>query len=247
MLVLVDFVFQFVGVFDLEVEYVQFIVVFELVEYVVVDYLGGDGVGCWLECVIYWLYCNIGLVLGVIKVVFFYCFVCCNIVFCFRLNIFIEKYNFWKRMFIMICFEIMFFSFGLLLCQVCDGLVCQLDMLMVEENFGIGFIYYLGLKVFLVCVLCIVNELVQVLDQVFSVVIWLLDKFEVMGCVWCELYVQDCWVLQIVLIDEGCQLWVWLKQCGDQMMNDVMCDLFQDECVQLYFFMICVCDFFNLL
>lgn len=109
---------------------------------------------------------------------------------------------------------------------------------MVEEDLGIGFIYYIGLKVFLNMVLCIVNELVQVIDQVFSVVIWLLDKFEVLGCVCCELYVQDWWVLQIVLIDEGCVLWVCLKLCGDVVMDYVLCDFFVDECMLLLFFFI---------
>jgi len=37
-------------------------------------------------------------------------------------------------------------SFGLLLRQVRDGLVRQLDASMAEEDLGIGFTHYIGLK-----------------------------------------------------------------------------------------------------
>lgn len=37
-------------------------------------------------------------------------------------------------------------SFGLLMRQVRDGLVRQLDASMAEENLGIGFTHFIGLK-----------------------------------------------------------------------------------------------------
>ena len=69
-------------------------------------------------------------------------------------------------------------SFGLLLRQVRDGLVRQLDTSMAEENLGIGFTHYLGLKVLAARAPCTANELAQALDQVPSAVTRLLDKLE---------------------------------------------------------------------
>jgi len=57
-------------------------------------------------------------------------------------------------------------SFGLLLRQVRDGLVRQLDASMAEEDLGIGFTHYIGLKVLSHMAPCTANELAQAIDQV---------------------------------------------------------------------------------
>ena len=133
----------------------------------------------------------------------------------------------------MICPESTPPSFGLLLRQVRDGLVRQLDTSMAEENLGIGFTHYLGLKVLAAKAPCTANELAQALDQVPSAVTRLLDKLEAMGCVRREPHAQDRRALQIVLTDEGRQLWARLKQRGDQTIDDAMRDLSTDERAQL--------------
>ena len=73
----------------------------------------------------------------------------------------------------------------------------------------------------------------QALDQVPSAVTRLLDKLEAMGCVRREPHAQDRRALQIVLTDEGRQLWARLKQRGDQTIDDAMRDLSTDERAQL--------------
>lgn len=80
---------------------------------------------------------------------------------------------------------------------------------------------------------CTANELAQALDQVPSAVTRLLDKLEAMGCVRREPHAQDRRALQIVLTDEGRQLWARLKQRGDQTIDDAMRDLSTDERAQL--------------
>jgi DNA-binding MarR family transcriptional regulator len=75
--------------------------------------------------------------------------------------------------------------------------------------------------------------LAQALDQVPSAVTRLLDKLEAMGCVRREPHAQDRRALQIVLTDEGRQLWARLKQRGDQTIDDAMRDLSTDERAQL--------------
>jgi len=124
-------------------------------------------------------------------------------------------------------------SFGLLLRQVRDGLVRQLDTSMAEENLGIGFTHYLGLKVLAARVPCTANELAQALDQVPSAVTRLLDKLEALDCVRREPHAQDRRALQIVLTEPGRQLWARLKQRGDQTIDDAMRDLSSDERAQL--------------
>jgi len=133
-------------------------------------------------------------------------------------------------------------SFGLLLRQVRDGLVRQLDTSMAEENLGIGFTHYLGLKVLAARAPCTANELAQALDQVPSAVTRLLDKLEALDCVRREPHAQDRRALQIVLTEPGRQLWARLKQRGDQTIDDAMRDLSSDERAQLLFLMTRVRD-----
>jgi len=52
-------------------------------------------------------------------------------------------------------------SFGLLLRQVRDGLARQLDASMAEENLGIGFTHFIGLKTLAHMAPCPANELAQ--------------------------------------------------------------------------------------
>ena len=124
-------------------------------------------------------------------------------------------------------------SFGLLLRQVRDGLVRQLDASMAEEDLGLNFTHYIGLKVLARMAPCTANELARAIDQVPSAVTRLLDKLEAMGCVRREPHAQDRRALQIVLTDEGRQLWARLKQRGDQTIDDAMRDLSTDERAQL--------------
>ena len=120
-------------------------------------------------------------------------------------------------------------SFGLLLRQVRDGLVRQLDASMAEEDLGLNFTHYIGLKVLARMAPCTANELAKAIDQVPSAVTRLLDKLEALGCVRREAHAQDRRALQIVLTDEGRQLWARLKQRGDAVMDDAMRDLSADE------------------
>lgn len=120
-------------------------------------------------------------------------------------------------------------SFGLLLRQVRDGLVRQLDASMAEEDLGIGFTHYIGLKVLSNMAPCTANELAQAIDQVPSAVTRLLDKLEALGCVRREQHAQDRRALQIVLTDEGRALWSRLKLRGDAVMDYALRDLSADE------------------
>lgn len=124
-------------------------------------------------------------------------------------------------------------SFGLLLRQVRDGLRRELDRSMAEEDLGIGFTHYLGLKVLSFKAPCTANELAQALDQVPSAVTRLLDKLEALGCVRREPHGKDRRALQIVLTDEGRQLWERLKLRGEATINGAMGDLSADERAQL--------------
>lgn len=120
-------------------------------------------------------------------------------------------------------------SFGLLLRQVRDGLARQLDASMAEEDLGLGFSHYIGLKTLMHMAPCTANQLARTLDQVPSAVTRLLDKFEALGCVRREAHAQDRRALQIVLTDEGRALWLRLKQRGDKVMEDAMRDLQTEE------------------
>ena len=125
-------------------------------------------------------------------------------------------------------------SFGLLLRQVRDGLVRQLDTSMAEENLGIGFTHYLGLKVLAARAPCTANELAQALDQVPSAVTRLLDRLEALGAVRREPHAQDRRALQIVVTDEGRALWQQLKVRGDRIMDLALGDLTDTERDQLF-------------
>ncbi len=120
-------------------------------------------------------------------------------------------------------------SFGLLLRQVRDGLVRQLDASMAEENLGIGFTHYIGLKMLARRSPCTANELAQAIDQVPSAVTRLLDKLEALGCVRREPHAQDRRALQIVMTDEGRALWGRLQQRGDAVIDYAMRDLASEE------------------
>ncbi|HCR33309.1 MAG TPA: MarR family transcriptional regulator [Stenotrophomonas sp.] len=120
-------------------------------------------------------------------------------------------------------------SFGLLLRQVRDGLVRQLDASMAEEDLGIGFTHYIGLKLLARMAPCTANELAQAIDQVPSAVTRLLDKLEALGCVRREPHSQDRRALQIVLTDEGRALWARLQKRGDAVMDFALRDLSADE------------------
>ena len=120
-------------------------------------------------------------------------------------------------------------SFGLLLRQLRDGLARQLDASMAEENLGLGFTHFVGLKTLAHMAPCTANELAQALDQVPSAVTRLLDKLEALGCVRREPHAQDRRALQIVLTDEGRALWARLKLRGDAVMDYALRDLSADE------------------
>ncbi|HDS0951113.1 TPA: MarR family transcriptional regulator [Stenotrophomonas maltophilia] len=120
-------------------------------------------------------------------------------------------------------------SFGLLLRQVRDGLVRQLDASMAEEDLGIGFTHYIGLKLLARMAPCTANELAQAIDQVPSAVTRLLDKLEALGCVRREPHSQDRRALQIVLTDEGRALWARLQKRGDAVMDFALRDLSAEE------------------
>ena len=124
-------------------------------------------------------------------------------------------------------------SFGLLLRQSRDGLARQLDASMAEENIGIGFTHFVGLKTLAHMAPCTANELAQALDQVPSAVTRLLDKLESLGCVRREAHAQDRRALQIVLTEQGRELCARLKKRGDAVMDYAMRDLSPDEREQL--------------
>jgi DNA-binding MarR family transcriptional regulator len=124
-------------------------------------------------------------------------------------------------------------SFGLLLRQVFDELVRRLDASMAEENLGIGFTHYLGLKKLSVMAPCTAVELANAIDQVPSAVTRLLDRLEALGCVRREPHAQDRRALQIVMTDEGHALWQRLKLRGDQTIDLAMRDLDAAERIQL--------------
>lgn len=124
-------------------------------------------------------------------------------------------------------------SLGLVLRQVRDGLARQLDASMAEENLGLGFSHYIGLKMLMHTAPCTANQLAKALDQVPSAVTRLLDKLEALGCVRREPHARDRRALQIVLTDEGRALWARLKRRGDKVMDDAMRDLHPDERVLL--------------
>ena len=125
-------------------------------------------------------------------------------------------------------------SFGLLLRQVRDGLVRQLDQAMREEDLGIGFTHYLGLKALSCKAPCTAAELGNAIDQVPSAVTRLLDRLEELGCVRRQPHVQDRRALQIVMTDEGRALWLRLKSRGDQVIDLAMHDLDRAERDQLF-------------
>jgi len=120
-------------------------------------------------------------------------------------------------------------SFGLLLRQVRDGLVRQLDASMAEEDLGIGFTHYIGLKLLARMAPCTANELAQAIAARCSAVTRLLDKLEALGCVRREPHSQDRRALQIVLTDEGRALWARLQKRGDAVMDFALRDLSADE------------------
>lgn len=120
-------------------------------------------------------------------------------------------------------------SLGLLLRQVRDGLVRQLDASMAEEDLGLNFSHYIGLKVLSRMAPCTANELARAIDQVPSAVTRLLDKLEALGCVRREAHAQDRRALQIVLTEEGRTLWVRLQQRGEDVIDYASRDLSADE------------------
>ncbi|HEY0334277.1 MAG TPA: MarR family transcriptional regulator [Stenotrophomonas sp.] len=136
-------------------------------------------------------------------------------------------------------------SFGLLLRQVRDGLVRQLDAEMKGVLPDFGFSHYVGLKVLSLHSPCTANELAQALDQTPSAVTRLLDKLEALGYVRREPHAQDRRALQIVMTDEGRQMWIQLKVRGDHAMDYALRDLTPDERDQLISLMTRVRDSLN--
>ena len=124
-------------------------------------------------------------------------------------------------------------SLGLLLRQVRDGLVRQLDASMAEEDLGLNFSHYIGLKVLSRMAPCTANELARAIDQVPSAVTRLLDKLEALGCVRRQAHAQDRRALQIVLTDEGRTLWARLQQRGEDVIDYASRDLSAAERTQL--------------
>ncbi|AMJ55738.1 MULTISPECIES: MarR family transcriptional regulator [Stenotrophomonas] len=125
-------------------------------------------------------------------------------------------------------------SFGLLLRQVGDGLVRQLDATMAEEDIGIGFTHYVGLKVLSKMAPCTAAELGQAINQVPSAVTRLLDRLESLGAVRREPHAQDRRALQLVVTEEGQALWARLKVRGDRIMDLALGDLSDVERDQLF-------------
>lgn len=133
----------------------------------------------------------------------------------------------------MICSDTTPPSLGLLLRQVRDGLVRQLDASMAEENLGLNFTHYIGLKVLCRTAPCTANELAKAIDQVPSAVTRLLDKLEALGCVRREAHAMDRRALQIVLTDEGRALWSRLQKRGEDVIDYASRELSADERAQL--------------
>ena len=133
-------------------------------------------------------------------------------------------------------------SFGLLLRQLRDGLARQLDASMAEENLGLGFTHFVGLKTLAHMTPCTANELAQALDQVPSAVTRLLDKLESLGCVRREAHALDRRALQIVLTEQGRELCARLKKRGDAVMDYAMRDLSPEERVLLMSLLIRIRD-----
>jgi len=136
-------------------------------------------------------------------------------------------------------------SFGLLLRQVRDGLVRQLDAEMKGVLPDFGFSHYVGLKILSLRSPCTANELALALDQTPSAVTRLLDKLEALGYVRREPHAQDRRALQIVMTDEGRQMWIQLKERGDAAMAYALRDLTPDEREQLIALMTRVRDSLN--
>ncbi len=125
-------------------------------------------------------------------------------------------------------------SFGLLMRQVGDGLIRQLDATMAEEGLGIGFSDYVGLKVLVNMAPCTAAELGQAINQVPSAVTRLLDRLEALQCLRREPHAQDRRALQIVVTEQGRELWSRLKVRGDRVMDLAMRDLTPAERDQLF-------------
>ena len=136
-------------------------------------------------------------------------------------------------------------SFGLLLRQLRDGLVRQLDAEMKGVLPEFGFSHYVGLKILSHRSPCTANELAQALDQTPSAVTRLLDKLEALGYVRREPHALDRRALQIVMTDEGRQMWTTLKERGDAAMAYALRDLTPDEREQLISLMTRVRDSLN--
>jgi len=136
-------------------------------------------------------------------------------------------------------------SFGLLLRQVRDGLVRQLDAEMKGVLPDFGFSHYVGLKILSIKSPCTANELAQALDQTPSAVTRLLDKLEALGYVRREPHALDRRALQIVMTDEGRQMWAQLKERGDAAMAYALRDLTPEEREQLLSLMTRVRDSLN--
>ena len=107
-------------------------------------------------------------------------------------------------------------SFGLLMRQVRDGLVRQLDASMAEENLGIGFTHFIGLKTLAHMAPCTANELAQAIDQVPSAVTRLLDKLEARGILARLADPADRRAVHIHLTDAGTAMWRDIDQCGQR-------------------------------
>ncbi len=118
-------------------------------------------------------------------------------------------------------------------CQVCDGLVRQLDEEMRQEFPDLGFTHYLGLKVIAIHAPCTANKLAQALDQTPSAVTRLLDKLEAMGVVRREPHAQDRRALHIVMTETGKDLWRRLKQHGECATTYALRELSEDDQGQL--------------
>ncbi len=133
-------------------------------------------------------------------------------------------------------------SFGLLMRQVRDGLIRRLDAEMHNEFPDFGFSHYVGLKVLSSRSPCTANELAQALEQTPSAVTRLLDKLETMGVVRREPHAQDRRALQILMTEDGRQLWDRLKLRGEHAVEIALGDLSQPERDQLISLLIRVRD-----
>lgn len=136
-------------------------------------------------------------------------------------------------------------TFGLLLRQVRDGLVRHLDIEMKYELPEFGFSHYIGLKVLVANSPCTANELAQALEQTPSAITRLLDKLEALGAVRREPHAQDRRALQIVVTEQGHELYERLKQRGDRVMEFALRDLSPEERDNLTHLLIRVRDSLN--